>query len=79
VRDVDNQNQHTQSNSLSHVHFTKHLLYMIENPPQKYDENQKKLEPLIRRLKNNTDFLTQIRTCCKSNENGRNKTLDSGS
>jgi hypothetical protein len=27
------------SNSRTHVHLTKHLVHVTENPPQEYDEN----------------------------------------
>jgi hypothetical protein len=44
---------------LPHKLFTEHLVNVIENPPQKYNKNKKKLEPLIQRLKTNTDFYLQ--------------------
>jgi hypothetical protein len=50
-----------QSSALPHAYFIKHLMYMTKKPPQKYSENQEKLKPWIRRLKNNTGCTYQNR------------------
>jgi hypothetical protein len=52
-------------NSMPHTHFTEHQVCVTDNPLQEYNENSKKLEPLIRRFKNKTGTSTYNRNQSK--------------
>jgi hypothetical protein len=52
---------HSKSNQLPHAYFIEHLLCVRQNPPRKYSEEQKKLEPDLG-LRNKT----RTSTCSKN-------------
>jgi hypothetical protein len=58
------------SNSRSHTHFTEQQVCVIENSPQRVQQELKKLEPLIRWLKNNTDSCKILK---RENEDSQNE------
>jgi hypothetical protein len=42
------------------MHFIEHLASVTEKSPRMHDENLRKLEPQIRRLKNKIGFLDEL-------------------